>query len=44
VFSIETDYFPERLAAERLYGVACEGAFIDIGVPDDLKRAAEVLP
>jgi len=44
VFSIETVYFPERLAGERLYGTACEGAFIDIGVPDDLKRAAEVLP
>ena len=44
VFSIENDYFPKRLAAETLYGVACEGAFIDIGVPDDLKRAAEVLP
>ena len=44
VFSIETDYFPERLAAERLYGTACGGSFIDIGVPDELKRAAEVLP
>jgi D-glycero-alpha-D-manno-heptose 1-phosphate guanylyltransferase len=44
MFSIETDYFPKRLAAEHLYGLACEGAFIDIGVPDDLKRAAEVLP
>jgi len=43
VFSIETDYFPKRLAAERLCGLACEGAFIDIGVPDDLKRASEVL-
>lgn len=44
VFSIETDYFPKRLAGERLYSTACEGAFIDIGVPDDLERAAEVLP
>ena len=44
VFSIETGYFPERLAAERLYGVACDGAFIDIGVPVDLQRAAVVLP
>jgi len=43
VFSIETHYFPKRLAGERLYGVASEGAFIDIGVPDDLKRASEVL-
>ena len=44
VFSIETDYFPKRLAAERLNGLACEGTFIDIGVPYDLKRAVEVLP
>jgi NDP-sugar pyrophosphorylase family protein len=44
VFSIETNYFPKRLAAERLHGTACEGSFIDIGVPGDLKRAAEVLP
>lgn len=43
-FSIETDYFPQRLAAERLYGEPCDGAFIDIGVPDDLRRAHEVLP
>ena len=32
VFSIETDYFPKRLAAERLHG-SCNGMFIDIGVP-----------
>jgi D-glycero-alpha-D-manno-heptose 1-phosphate guanylyltransferase len=44
VFSIETDYFPKRMADERLLGVACDGAFIDIGVPDDLLRASEILP
>jgi len=43
-FSIETDYFPKRLAAGRLHSVAGEGAFIDIGVPDDLLLASEVLP
>lgn len=43
VFSIETDYFPKRLADQQLRGVACEGVFIDIGVPDDLIRASEVL-
>ena len=43
VFSVEADYFPMRLAAEQLYGLACEGSFIDIGVPDDLKRASDVL-
>lgn len=43
VFSIEIDYFPKRLTGERLCGTACEGAFIDIGVPEDLKRAKEML-
>lgn len=43
-FSIETDYFPQRLAAELLYSEPCDGAFIDIGVPEDLMRASEVLP
>ncbi len=43
VFSIETDYFPQRLSAEKLYGIACEGAFIDIGIPDDLRRCSELL-
>mgnify|MGYP006276345009 CR=1 FL=1 len=44
VFSIETDYFPRRMAARRLWGKECEGSFIDIGLPDELKRASEVLP
>jgi D-glycero-alpha-D-manno-heptose 1-phosphate guanylyltransferase len=44
VFSIESDYFPARLADERLAGMAHDSAFIDIGVPDDLMRASEVLP
>ena len=42
-FSIEADYFPEKVADERLTGMAFNRAFIDIGVPDDLKRALEVL-
>lgn len=44
VFSIETSYFPKRLVSKWLYGVACEGKFVDIGVPEDLERAAEMLP
>jgi D-glycero-alpha-D-manno-heptose 1-phosphate guanylyltransferase len=44
VFSIEADYFPKRVADERLTGIAFDQAFIDIGVPDDLTRASEVLP
>jgi D-glycero-alpha-D-manno-heptose 1-phosphate guanylyltransferase len=43
VFSIEAEYFPNRLAMDQLYGVAAEEAFIDIGVPDDLERADEVM-
>ena len=44
VFSIEAEYFPKRVADERLSGMAHDSAFIDIGVPDDLMRASEVLP
>ena len=44
VFSIETDYFPKALMDRRLYGKSSNGGFIDIGVPEDLGRASEVLP
>jgi D-glycero-alpha-D-manno-heptose 1-phosphate guanylyltransferase len=44
VFSIEADYFPERVEDERMTGIAFDQAFIDIGVPDDLNRASELLP
>ena len=27
----------------RLYGLECAGRFIDIGIPDDYRRAASVL-
>jgi D-glycero-alpha-D-manno-heptose 1-phosphate guanylyltransferase len=43
--SLENDLFPAWLAAgQRFYGMACEGSFIDIGVPHDYHRAAAVLP
>ena len=42
--SIEQDVFP-RLARERhLYGAILDGNFIDIGIPDDLRRAEAVVP
>ena len=42
--SIEQDVFP-RLARERLLrGAILEGNFIDIGIPDDLRRAETVVP
>jgi D-glycero-alpha-D-manno-heptose 1-phosphate guanylyltransferase len=43
-FSIESIYFPERLASGHLRGTAYEDSFIDIGLPDDLQRAASMLP
>ena len=43
--SLENDLFPQALAAgQRFVGLECDGAFIDIGVPDDYHRAATVLP
>jgi D-glycero-alpha-D-manno-heptose 1-phosphate guanylyltransferase len=43
--SLEADLFPELLHAGcRLYGCAFPGSFIDIGVPDDYRRAQSLLP
>jgi len=43
--SLEADLFPELLrAGRRLYGRAFAGTFIDIGVPEDYRRAATLLP
>jgi len=43
-FSLEDDFFAAAHAAgQRFYGVAFDGAFIDIGVPHDYQRAAAVL-
>jgi D-glycero-alpha-D-manno-heptose 1-phosphate guanylyltransferase len=42
--SLEDALFPAWLdAGRRLYGMPCNGAFIDIGVPADFRRAAAVL-
>lgn len=39
--SLEARCLPDLLAAgARLCGAACDGTFIDIGVPDDYRRAA----
>ncbi len=40
--SLERDVFPELLAG-RVYGVVCDGPFIDIGIPADLERAQTLL-
>jgi D-glycero-alpha-D-manno-heptose 1-phosphate guanylyltransferase len=43
--SLEAELFPAWLAeGRRFHGMACDGAFIDIGVPADYLRAAAVLP
>ncbi len=36
--SLEKDVFP-HLLHRRVYGVVCNGPFIDIGIPEDLARA-----
>src|SRR5712692_2707893 len=36
--SLERDVFP-CLLDSRVYGLVCKGVFIDIGIPDDLRKA-----
>jgi D-glycero-alpha-D-manno-heptose 1-phosphate guanylyltransferase len=44
VISVEDRMFPEMLAAGRLlYGFSARGKFVDIGIPEDYRRAAEIL-
>ncbi len=43
--SIEDQLYPRMLAAgRRMYGFRSSGRFIDIGVPEDYRRAVTVLP
>lgn len=43
--SIEDQLYPRMLAAgRRMYGFRSSGRFIDIGIPEDYRRAATVLP
>jgi D-glycero-alpha-D-manno-heptose 1-phosphate guanylyltransferase len=43
--SLENDLFPAFLGHGQVFsGLECPGRFIDIGVPADYQRAAEVLP
>ena len=42
--SLEEDILPFALrAARRVYGLECAGRFLDIGVPEDYARAADLL-
>lgn len=38
-FSFEVDYLSREYGRLGIMGIACEGYFIDIGIPDDLERA-----
>ena len=40
--SLERDIFP-RLLDRGVYGLVCTGLFIDIGIPDDFKRAQTLI-
>jgi NDP-sugar pyrophosphorylase family protein len=40
--SLEKEVFPQLLD-RGVYGLVCTGLFIDIGIPDDLKRAQTLL-
>src|SRR5437867_1890253 len=40
--SLEKEVFP-RVLGRRVYGLVCTGLFIDIGIPNDLKRAQTLL-
>lgn len=42
--SLEADFLPHALSCgQRLLGMECGGAFVDIGVPEDYRRASAVL-
>ena len=42
--SLEKDILPKLVAERKLYGRAYSGYFIDIGIPEDLRRAQDELP
>lgn len=43
--SLEDELLPACLAGGgRIFGSECAGRFIDIGIPEDYKRAGEILP
>jgi D-glycero-alpha-D-manno-heptose 1-phosphate guanylyltransferase len=40
-FSIEKDFFEKKLDEIKIYGLASEAYFLDIGVPEDYKKAQD---
>jgi len=43
-FSIEQDFFELQLSTKAVFGYMTDGFFIDIGVPEDFKKAQILLP
>ncbi len=40
-FSLEKDFFEKIYKTEKIYGILCRQYFIDIGVPEDYKKAQD---
>jgi D-glycero-alpha-D-manno-heptose 1-phosphate guanylyltransferase len=40
-FSIEKDFFEKQLQDLNIYGIVTDDYFIDIGIPEDYKKANE---
>ena len=38
-FSLENEYFPIKVEEQNLFGFVSDGFFIDIGIPEDYKKA-----
>ena len=43
-FSLERESFPLLIKERKLFGLEVPGEFIDIGIPEDYKRAQELIP
>jgi len=43
-FSFEEDFLIPKLSDIKVYGFETDGYFIDIGIPEDYKKAQEELP
>jgi NDP-sugar pyrophosphorylase family protein len=41
--SLERDVFPRLAARGKMFGLVTDGYFIDIGIPEDLRRAQREL-
>lgn len=42
--SLEDDVFPYLISKHKVFGFVTDGYFLDIGVPDDFRRAQIDLP